>query len=346
MDQIAQQLKEEILSLQRYIEHTEKRVLAINWVEILLNPFEQVEGEFGEDEIKNVVTALVTARNRFSVNGHLADRVDGIIDHYKHLAIDDLEDEERESLPAKDPALFPSTLGEDEESTDQGPVALSLDDLTENMEDGAGDALAKTDLNDIDTVVSSTAEAPPAEDCAQDHQQLGNRRDNNLDPGARQEQDDGDLQEGNADELFAAAAPNPSPQEPADQPAQAPGLPAGNAEDLLTGPTALSVPPHKRRRKKGPSGESATKIRSRQEATTPSPSAKYNIFAEQADLDALLLDMNIDLPAQDKVQLGHLRKQKLESRSVAALQSNEDAQGKYVLIPRFTRFIYEGSVYN
>ena len=82
------------------------------------------------------------------------------------------------------------------------------------------------------------------------------------------------------------------------------------------------MPPHKRRRRKGPSGESATKIRSRQETTPLSPSAKYNIFAEQANLDALLLNMNIDLPAQDKVQLGHLRKQKLESRSVAALQSN------------------------
>ena len=172
MDRIAQQLKDEILSLQNYIEHTEKRVLAINWVEILLNPFEQVEGEFGEHEIKDVVAALVAARNQFSVNGHLADRVDGIIDHYKHLAIDDLKDAERASLPAKDPALFPSALGEDEdeESTDQGPAALSLDDLIEHMEDSAGDALAKTDLNDIDTVISSTSEAPPAEDFAQDQQ--------------------------------------------------------------------------------------------------------------------------------------------------------------------------------
>ena len=230
MDQIAQQLKEEILSLQNYNEHTEKRVLAINWVEILLNPFEQVEGEFGEHEIKDVVAAL-TARNQFSVNGHLADRVDGIIDHYKHLAIDDLEDAERASLPAKDPALFPSALGEDEdeESTDQGPVALSLDDLIEHMGDSAGDALVKTDLNDIDTVISSTSEAVAAEDLAQD-QQPGDRREKTLAPAARPAPHDGALQEGNADELFAAAAPNPSPQEPTDQPAQAPGLPGGNAE--------------------------------------------------------------------------------------------------------------------
>ena len=96
----------------------------------------------------------------------MADRVDGIIDHYKHLAIDDLEDAERASLPAKDPALFPSALGEDEESTDQGPVALSLDGLIEHMGDSAGDGLPKTDLNDIDTVISSTSEVPPAEDFA------------------------------------------------------------------------------------------------------------------------------------------------------------------------------------
>jgi len=156
-----------------------------------------------EHEIKDVVAALVTASNRFSVNGHLADRVDGIIDHYKHLAIDDLEDAERASLPAKDPALFPSALGEDEESTDQGPVALSLDDLIEHMGDSAGDGLPKTDLNDIDTVISSTSEVPPAEDFAQD-QQPGDRRENNLDPGARQEQEDGDLPEG------SGAQPQPS----------------------------------------------------------------------------------------------------------------------------------------
>ena len=111
-------------------------------------------------------------------------------------------------------------------------------------------------------------------------------------------------------------------------------------------PTPFLCPHINGAARKGPSGESATKIRSRQETTPLSPSAKYNIFAEQADLDALLLNMNIDLPAQDKVQLGHLRKQKLESRSVAALQRNEEAQGKYLLIPRFTRFIYEGTVYN
>ena len=207
-----------------------------------------------------------------------ADRVDRIIDHYKHLAKDDLEDAERASLPAKDPPLFPSALGEDEdeESTDQGPVALSLDDLIEHMGDSAGSALPKTDLNDIDTVMSSTSEVPPAEDFAQD-QQPGDRRENNLDPGARQEQEDGDLQEGNADELFGAAAPNPSRQQPTDHPTQDPDLPAGNSEELLTGPNALSVSPHKRRRRKGPSGESATKIRSRQETTPLPPSAKYNI---------------------------------------------------------------------
>ena len=41
-----------------------------------------------------------------------------------------------------------------------------------------------------------------------------------------------------------------------------------------------------------------------------------------------LLDLDIDIPAQDKTQLEILRKQKLESQPIAALQNSEQAAGQ------------------
>ena len=38
----------------QYIEPTEKRVLATSWVESILDPFEQIEGKFAEEEIKKL----------------------------------------------------------------------------------------------------------------------------------------------------------------------------------------------------------------------------------------------------------------------------------------------------
>ena len=38
----------------QYIEPTEKRVLATSWVESILDPFEQIEGKFAEEEIKSL----------------------------------------------------------------------------------------------------------------------------------------------------------------------------------------------------------------------------------------------------------------------------------------------------
>ena len=38
----------------QYIELTEKRELATSWVESILDPFEQIEGKFAEEEIKNL----------------------------------------------------------------------------------------------------------------------------------------------------------------------------------------------------------------------------------------------------------------------------------------------------
>ena len=45
-------------------------------------------------------------------------------------------------------------------------------------------------------------------------------------------------------------------------------------------------------------------------------------------LKDLLLNLHIEIPAQDKTQLEILRKQKLESQPIAALQNSEQAAGQ------------------
>ncbi|MBT6903259.1 MAG: hypothetical protein HOA27_03715, partial [Gemmatimonadetes bacterium] len=126
VDEIALQLKEEVKSLQEYIEHTEKRVLATSWVESILDPFEQIESEFAEEEIKEVVEALAVARKRFSINGHLAGRIDGVIDRYKHLIESKDEDEQNlQEIPAEDPVFSPLGLSSYEDDEEH----ISLDGL-------------------------------------------------------------------------------------------------------------------------------------------------------------------------------------------------------------------------
>jgi len=71
----------------------------------------------------------------------------------------------------------------------------------------------------------------------------------------------------------------------------------------------------------------------------------YYIFSHQIDLEELLLDLGIDIPKQDKTQLKHLQKQKLESRSTTRLKSYLPATDQYVQIPRITRFVHQGTIY-
>ena len=69
----------------------------------------------------------------------------------------------------------------------------------------------------------------------------------------------------------------------------------------------------------------------------------YNIFSHQIDLEELLLDLGIDIPKLDKTQAP--TQQKLESRSITRLKSYQPAADQYVLIPRITRFIHQGTIY-
>ncbi len=88
-----------------------------------------------------------------------------------------------------------------------------------------------------------------------------------------------------------------------------------------------------------------SKPNSDKKKNTNRKSRACDIFSHQINLEELLLDLGIDIPEQDKTQLKHLHKQKLESRSIAQLKLYPPAAGQYVLIPRIRQFIHQGTIY-
>ena len=382
MDEIALQLKEEVKSLQEYIEHTEKRVLATSWVESILDPFEQIESEFAEEEIKEVVEALAVARKRFSINGHLAGRIDGVIDRYKHLIESKDEDEQNlQEIPAEDPVFSPlglSSYEDDEEhisldglhTPDQAQTEPPLPAPTAPLGDletlfNTTDPPDKTpDILHDNTLTGTAVPEPPIEDSENTVVKTSSPSDQlpdqHLDelfapallaeqdpPEITEENNDQDLQAakplqegtGNTDELFAIALDQPQAETSNNDfkentlgpsvstPPKATEHPATtNNPDTLFAAADSTASSHKKR--------AANK-----------KTDTYNIFSHQIDLEELLLDLGIDIPKQDKTQLKHLYKQKLESRSIVRLKSYQPAADQYVLIPRITRFIHQGTIY-
>jgi len=90
---------------------------------------------------------------------------------------------------------------------------------------------------------------------------------------------------------------------------------------------------------------SPTKIRQGNNKTNSQPTPSIDIFSARIDLDDLVSCMDIQLPEQDKVQLTQSLHNTLDNSSVAALQKTVGAEKQYILIPRITRFIYDGTLY-
>ena len=101
MDEISRQLKEEIESLQEYIQRFETRFLANKWTAEMLDPFEQTQSGFEPGELKKVLIALYHAKHRFSVNGPLSTRIEAILQQYPELLAEALA--EFSTQPEEDP---------------------------------------------------------------------------------------------------------------------------------------------------------------------------------------------------------------------------------------------------
>ncbi len=329
MNQIAQQLKEEVDSLREYIQRTEERLLVSSWVGQMISPFEDTEHQFDQEELSQVVGALYKARHQFSVNGHLGDRLDSIIERYSHLFTNSASSDDEDPIPAKDPQNDNILdFVEDEEDEDDSTPTL----FEPFIADTAATISESSESSGLSVLATEKDRNFPI---AHDH-----RNNAVFDLFSKEEHKD---------------QPPQSPPVPKHSVGQHAPLPDGAAADLFAQhnaqPTAKTRANKNKAQKPSrrdgirPPVERPSKIRQSSERVEEKSSQYVDIFSERIAVEDLLLDMDIRIPEQDKVQLTHSLKNKLSSNAVTALQKNPQAEGQYVLIPRISRFIFDGNLY-
>jgi len=349
LDQIAQQLKEEVDSLREYIQRTEEQLLVSNWVDEMITPFEDLEHQFDHEELSQIIGALYKARHQFSVNGHLAGRLDAIIGRYGHLFVDSTVDDDSQ-LPAKDP---------------QNDNVL---DFVEDEEEVAEDNASPLFEPLISSTAESTVDSPAsgAQDAKSPHQYLSSTEEKDhpsrdsegdIDSPITQSQRDNAVLGLFSEHLQDDETNTRSVTENKEETEQA-SLPLdGKAKERFINkhqnkqPTSArdldsKVRTQQQRESNKLNSEPPSKILQRPVTKEEAPQPNVNIFSARITVENLLLDMDIQLPEQDIAQLSRTLKNKVTSSTVIALQKSPQAEGQYVLIPRISRFIHNGNLYS
>jgi hypothetical protein len=344
LDKIAKQLKEEVDSLREYIQRTEESLLVTNWVGEMITPFEDTEREYDQEELAQIIGALYKARDQFSVNGHLAERLDAIFDRYGHLLADSSTDDGETQLPAKDPQNdnlldFVEDEEEDNSSPPFEPFAAHTIAPTADPKDWQAPA---SEYERTEPLTDERRDLNEIEDDKSTHDSQYNRDNAVLDQFSKQQQDE-------------EAKPNHPPQKSTTDLPQAPLPEVAEGELLIRQETVRPLPknqtnnsgtpPKPRRDGTKEITKSSSKIRRRQETKEEEALPIFDIFSARISVEDLLVNMDIQLPKQDIVQLAHSLKHKLSSGVVTALQKTPQAKGQYVLIPRISRFIFDGNLY-
>lgn len=315
MDQIAQQLKAEIASLREYIQRTEERLQVRRWVDALIPPFEYLERDLDEDELRIAIRAFYQAKYRFSVNGHLSTQIDAILSRHAELAesLKRSPDEElvQEFLPAKDPEysspVLPDRLQDSAEASTLFAAAAEdeeiepLDLFAEKEEvlpagTGANDA-SLFHPSSLSAEENEEAQEPILPETLASVDSLSSQKGR-----SGRQQSTADLQS-----LFQDA----------------------------TRPLPKSVEKTAK----------AVKLRKPRPSPAAEEEATVDLFAAKIGLDDLLMHLGISLPSQDKVQLEHALHHKVADRAIAALRTNPIFEKQYILLPRISRFFYNGTLY-
>ena len=309
MEQIEAQLTAEITALQEHIRRVGDRELATSWTIDLLDPFERIEEHLSAADLRKAVTALHYAHNRFSVNGHLTERIREILERHGDLVEADGSPvaagkaEKTPHFAALDPDAPQSAADSSSfEDADEEPCAMSAadaDDLFDSFDDG------------------ETFEAgvfPPAEAVA-----------DSLGPMA-------DPTPGEAD---ADNALSPSETGPL------------AADELFERPTTggKAQESDSRAQKLRSSEERASKIRGPKARKKATKATAVDIFSAQVGLDDLQSNMGFTLPESDIANLENKLRAKLEDQVVATLQTHKQCEQQFLLIPRVSRFCREGTMY-
>ena len=377
MEQIAEQLKAEIDSLREYIQQTEERIQVTGWVAELLDPFDHIESDFSDDELRQVIEALYQARNRFGVNGHLSTRIDSILERYDDIATllatdSPIPEATPRDLPAKDPDFTGdlSTLAipeDEEEETDLATSLFSAEDEGGSAGGSSPFQVEDEDSSDLFTPLSfeevedsspalftSSAAEEEVEDSSPALFTSSAEEEEEEDFASAFSAADGklDLDPAEAEELFGALPedePEPDPKTtlPAQEsPSAAPGE-TGTPRGLTPGTLFSSPPPTpaEEQQKGKKSRQPPRKSRQRPRSEPADAPGKTDIFATKISLDDLLLRLDISIPEQDKIQLKNLLRNKLADRVISALQDNPQFEKQFILVPRLTRYVHDGTLY-
>lgn len=378
MDQIAEQLRTEIQSLEEHIKRSGNRLLVTHWVDDLIEPFEQIEDTLDADDLRTVVTAIHHARNHFRVNGHLADRLDDILARHAGLISDltpaapDLEAAAYENVmlpPDADPgdtmatdeagSLFIDEDHEDDDAELVSPVNIDFgrdDEIPADSIDFGKDADLEVEGASIDFGTDEDEDASTV-DFGRDHDKA-DEADGVIDFGRDEPTSDapGISIDFGADD--AAAEPlvaNASPDQDAgeikidfggqqDTAASAPGsdMPSGSSDDLFAGsPPGAKVDTQARGGTPSRTGQAEDKSRvgSLKAPAAQEAESLFSIFSHRISVDDLAAGLDINISAQDRTFLEQKLKAKLNDRVVAALRASKSAEKQYILMPRIPRAI-------
>ncbi len=371
MDHIAQQLRAEIQSLEDHIKRSGNRLLATQWVDDLIGPFDQIEDTLDTEELRSVVVAFHHARNHFKVNGHLADRIDEILARHgalvAHLVDSRVMDDGASEyggvvLPAdSDPGDTTVTddvgslfFDEDEEFAEGGEshdaAGKPIDfDGDEARPDAAIDFTGRTDVDEDpvvhidfgrddvrpDAVIDFGRDDEPANEPAAraDFGRDADRPDRALDFGV---DSPGDME---ANELFGAS-PRAEDDEVDTDPASTLLLDDGGSDELF----ATATPSKRTNPAPGtskPMNSSGVDDKTR-DSSLAGKSAKtaqslYSIFDHVVSVEDLAAGLDVDIPATDRTFLEQKLRARLDDRVVAALRASKSSEKQYILIPRITR---------
>ena len=326
MDDISQQLKNEILSLESYIERTEDHLLATQWTSELLDPLEQ-EGEgLSEADLTAALTALHQAKAKFSVNGRVGGRIDEILKKYSSMLpelptlADGLDEDVVLSIDAGvDGDAFPEIADSlfEEEDAEPDPSLFEF---------GQVDAVAGSEMPAASASFAFAGLVDEDEDASivtgDDSALLFNENEESPGVAAVFEDlaDDGMAPVGgSSDDLFADSSDPTSGPAAGDSPkssARAGGVTPQRAESE-NGQTANGKPPE--------------------------PQEKLvDIFAHTVSLDDIQAALDVSLPQDDIVLLQQGLRAKLNDKVVASLRRSKFAEKQFTLIPRIQRFVHKG----
>ena len=152
MDEISRQLKEEIESLQEYIQRFETRFLANKWTAEILDPFEQIQSEFESGELKKILIALYQAKHRFSVNGPLSTRIEAILQQYPELLAEALAE-----------SRIPEETPNEDTSSDASFEQISFGPEVDSASSEAAPVHGE-DTSSLDELFESPQAAPPLDE--------------------------------------------------------------------------------------------------------------------------------------------------------------------------------------